>query len=99
MQERTLMRVAAILFSVFLIAAQATALPAPYYFIDHIHDAEDKGQPDPDQRIGATDDQAIDDILEENHMQLGRKFSQILADKDLKPIACSGHAVVGLSGI
>jgi hypothetical protein len=52
--------------------------------INHIHDAEDKGQADPDQRIGAADDQAVHDILKENHMQLGRRYSQLNIIKQQK---------------
>ena len=35
--------------------------------IDHLHDAQDQGQADPDQGIGPADDQAVDHVLDEDH--------------------------------
>jgi hypothetical protein len=34
--------------------------------IDDVHDAQNEGKTEPDERIGATDDQPVDEILKEN---------------------------------
>jgi hypothetical protein len=34
--------------------------------IDDVHDAQDESEADPDERIGAPDDQPVDKILQEN---------------------------------
>ncbi len=34
--------------------------------IDDVHDAQDEGKADPDERIGAPDEQPVDEILQEN---------------------------------
>ena len=34
--------------------------------IDDLHDPQDEGETDPDQRIGASDDQPIDQILKQH---------------------------------